>query len=49
MSLKCPDVENEPLTAKEIFDACIAPTVEADFKAGKYDDDKAKQSTVQNS
>ncbi|XP_072033830.1 large ribosomal subunit protein mL41-like [Amphiura filiformis] len=49
VSLKCPDVENKPLTAKEIFDACVAPTVEADFKAGKYDNDIQNQSSIQSS
>ncbi|XP_038062417.1 39S ribosomal protein L41, mitochondrial-like [Patiria miniata] len=38
VSHKCPDTEQPAITARELFDACIAPQVRADFKAGKYSD-----------
>ena len=47
MSLKCPDVDTQPLTAKELFDACVAPSIEADFKAGKYDNKQISASAAQ--
>ncbi|XP_033641544.1 39S ribosomal protein L41, mitochondrial-like [Asterias rubens] len=36
VSHKCPDTTEPPITARDIFDACVAPQVKADFKDGKF-------------
>ncbi|PIK40647.1 putative 39S ribosomal protein L41, mitochondrial [Apostichopus japonicus] len=37
VSLRCPDNTEEPVTAKEIFDACLAPQITENFKSGFKD------------
>ncbi|XP_071843200.1 large ribosomal subunit protein mL41-like [Apostichopus japonicus] len=37
VSLRCPDNTEEPVTAKEIFDACLAPQITENFKSGPKD------------
>lgn len=49
VSLRCPDNFEPPVTAKDIFDACLAPQIEEDFKAGKYNRSGQQKQMTQSS
>ncbi|XP_013384470.1 uncharacterized protein LOC106154615 [Lingula anatina] len=42
VSYRVKDIHQEPLTAKNLFDACVRPDIERDFDQGNLDVDKYK-------
>ncbi|XP_077862708.1 large ribosomal subunit protein mL41-like [Saccoglossus kowalevskii] len=46
VSYRSPDILQEAITAKDIFDECLAPKVIEDYKAGKYDSLQTQEDLV---